>query len=101
MTREGGVLKLVGWMRDGHRWLTVSSVLLIVGIAWTWRSAVPVSAVTGGQVPSPREGFLAPDFSLDLLGGGGVSLSDLRGQVVVAASLTGLHLLARRPPRQA
>ena len=33
--------------------------------------------------PSPREGFLAPDFTLDTLQGEKVSLSALRGKIVV------------------
>jgi peroxiredoxin len=56
---------------------------LALGAAWIWASAVPASATTGGLIPSPREGFLAPDFTLDLLGGGEVTLSDLRGKGVV------------------
>lgn len=33
--------------------------------------------------PSPREGFLAPDFTLDTLDGNKVTLSELRGKAVV------------------
>ncbi|HEY47716.1 MAG TPA: TlpA family protein disulfide reductase [Anaerolineae bacterium] len=44
---------------------------------------MPTSATTGGLIPSPREGFLAPDFTLDLIGGGQVTLSELRGDVVL------------------
>ena len=33
--------------------------------------------------PSPREGFLAPDFTLDTLQGEKVALSGLRGKIVV------------------
>ncbi len=71
------------WIRETRRWLAMSLALLLAGGAWTWASAVPASQVTGGQIPSPREGFLAPDFSLELLGGGEITLSDLKGQVVV------------------
>lgn len=68
---------------DPLRWTAVSLLLLIAGAAWTWASAVPASATTGGKIPSPREGFVAPDFTLDTLGGDPVTLSDLRGRVVV------------------
>jgi len=57
---------------------------LAAGILWTVVSRVP-SAV-GAPVsssPSPREGFLAPDFTLDTLQGGKVTLSGLRGKIVV------------------
>jgi len=36
-----------------------------------------------GQIASPRVGFAAPDFTLELLGGGQVTLSELRGKAVV------------------
>jgi peroxiredoxin len=36
-----------------------------------------------GPPPNPKEGFTAPDFTLNLLDGGSVTLSDLRGQPVV------------------
>lgn len=59
-------------------------VSLAAGILWTVVSRVP-SAVGAplSSSPSPREGFLAPDFTLDTLDGGKVTLSDLRGKIVV------------------
>jgi thiol-disulfide isomerase/thioredoxin len=59
------------------------TAVLLLGIGWIGISAVPDLSTTGGLIPSPREGFLAPDFSLDLLGGGTKTLSDQRGKVVV------------------
>ncbi|MBI3176445.1 MAG: TlpA family protein disulfide reductase [Chloroflexi bacterium] len=59
-------------------------VVLILSVGWTFLSRVPQAAtVNGGPPPSPREGFSAPDFTLDLLGGGQVALSELRGKVVM------------------
>lgn len=57
---------------------------LAAGILWTVVSRVP-SAVGAplSSSPSPREGFLAPDFTLDNLQGEKVTLSDLRGKIVV------------------
>ncbi len=57
---------------------------LAVGILWTVASRVP-SAVGAplSSSPSPREGFFAPDFTLDTLDGGRVTLSELRGKIVV------------------
>ena len=57
---------------------------LVAGILWTVASRVP-SAVGApmSSSPSPREGFLAPDFTLDTLDGNKVTLSELRGKVIV------------------
>jgi len=57
---------------------------LVAGILWTFFSRVP-SAVGAplSSSPSPREGFFAPDFTLDTLDGDRVTLSELRGKIVV------------------
>jgi len=59
-------------------------VILAAGILWTVASRVP--AAVGAPVsssPSPRQGFLAPAFTLDTLQGGTIALTDLRGRVAV------------------
>lgn len=56
--------------------------VFILGSLWTVASRIPPAAATNAP-PSAREGFSAPDFTLELLGGGEVTLSDLRGQVVM------------------
>jgi len=71
------------WLARPGRWIPVMGVTMALGLAWIWASAVPAAATTGGLIPSPREGFLAPDFTLELLGGGQVTLSELRGKGVV------------------
>lgn len=68
---------------DRGRWLVFTLVVFIAGAAWVWSSAVPDSTTTGGRIPSPREGFLAPDFTLDLLTGGKMTLSEQQGKVVI------------------
>ena len=71
-------------LHDRQRWIGLTITLVVLGIFWTFLSRVPVSATTdGAPPPSPREGFSAPDFSLELLGGGQVTLSELRGKVVL------------------
>jgi len=66
------------------RWEILMLMSLITGILWTVASRVP-SAVGAplSSLPSPREGFPAPDFTLDTLDGSRIKLSDLRGKVVV------------------
>jgi len=66
------------------RWEILMMVSLAAGVLWTVVSRVP-SAVGAplSSSPSPREGFLAPDFTLDTLQGEKVTLSDLRGKSVL------------------
>lgn len=66
------------------RWETLMLVSLALGFLWTVASRVP-SAVGAplSSSPSPRQGFLAPDFTLDTLDGNKVTLSELRGKIVV------------------
>ncbi|MEX0788581.1 MAG: TlpA disulfide reductase family protein [Anaerolineales bacterium] len=73
----------LAFIRHPRRWSAFTTVVLLAGIGWTWLSSVPASATTHGLTPSPREGFGAPDFQLDLLDAGQVQLSGLRGQVVI------------------
>ena len=67
-----------------RRWEILMLVSLATGILWTLVSRVP-SAVDAplSTSPSPREGFLAPDFTLDTLDGTKVTLSELRGKIVL------------------
>lgn len=67
-----------------RRWEIIMLASLAAGILWTVVSRVP-SAVGAplSSSPNPREGFLAPDFTLDTLGGEKVTLSELRGKIVV------------------
>lgn len=66
------------------RWWVTTVFVFALSISWTFFSRAPLASTSGGAPPpSPRESFSAPDFTLDLLGGGQVTLSDLRGEVVV------------------
>jgi cytochrome c biogenesis protein CcmG, thiol:disulfide interchange protein DsbE len=65
------------------RWNIFSVVVLIIGGAWIWASAAPQGSTTGGEIPAPRQGFLAPDFSLQTASGEMVRLADLRGRPVL------------------
>lgn len=61
-------------------WMTWA---LVLGMIWTVVSRVSPdqSQVQTGSVP--KEGFTAPDFTLELLDGGNITLSDLQGKVVL------------------
>jgi peroxiredoxin len=56
---------------------------LVLGLFWIWYSAIPQNETTAGKIPAPQAGFLAPDFSLTTLDGQTITLSDLRGKVVL------------------
>lgn len=65
-------------------WKRMLWAILILGAGWTFLSRMPASAQNSSeQSASPRVGFLAPDFTLELLDGGEMTLSDFRGQVVL------------------
>lgn len=77
-------MELNSIFKNSRRWFIFTFVVLVLGIIWTFASRSPVNAaISGAPPPSPREGFTAPDFTLDLLGGGQVTLSALRGKVVL------------------
>lgn len=69
--------------REPRAWSAALLVLLVLGAGWTWASRVTGSLASRGPLASPREGFLAPAFSLDTLGGRAISLASVRGQVVI------------------
>jgi peroxiredoxin len=75
--------KLLYWMQNPRRWIGITIVVMMLSSAWIMLSVVPDFETTGGHIPSPREGFLAPDFTLDQLSGGEVRLADFQGKVVL------------------
>lgn len=71
-------------VRDPRRWAAVLVLVFVVGAGWTLLARVPTAAMAAGALrASPREGFLAPDFTLEALDGGQVTLTDLRGKVAL------------------
>jgi peroxiredoxin len=60
-------------------------LIFVAGVAWTYISRTPVEPATqqAELPPNPKEGFTAPDFTLELLEGGEITLSDLRGNPVI------------------
>lgn len=64
-------------------WKIFSIAILFIGAGWIWLSKAPPGSTTGGEIPVPRQGFTAPDFTLQTLDGQTVTLSDLRGKTVL------------------
>jgi cytochrome c biogenesis protein CcmG, thiol:disulfide interchange protein DsbE len=69
------------WIRNN--WVLFSILVLIMSAGWIAFSAPLPGQTSGGKIPAPREGFLAPDFELQNEQGSPVRLSDLRGQPVL------------------
>jgi cytochrome c biogenesis protein CcmG/thiol:disulfide interchange protein DsbE len=68
-----------------NTWRGTLAVLLVLGIAWIAASRVPAEQALARtqRPPSPQASFAAPDFSLATRDGDPVTLSSLRGQVVL------------------
>jgi len=69
-------------------WNLVLMVVVLIGAGWIYLTRTPQTRTTGGAPPpSPKEGFSAPAFNLDLLDAEDstsmATLSDYRGQVVM------------------
>ncbi len=83
--RQQGWTPLQTLLQNPGAWNALMVAVFLLGGAWILFSRIPPAETTNGAPPpSPREGFSAPDFTLELLGDGGeVTLSDFRGQVVM------------------
>ncbi len=65
-----------------HHWALFSMAVLTLAAGWIWLSR-PLNHSLPAGIPAPRQGFFAPDFSLNTLDGEQISLSGLRGKVVL------------------
>lgn len=68
---------------DRRRWTVISAALVLIAAMWVAASAVPAASTTQGRIPSPREGFLAPELRLADQNGEAIALGDLHGSVIV------------------
>ena len=71
-------------MRDACRWWAFTFLILLMGMAWTvYLARAPSSEAKVRKIPSPWEGFIAPDFTLENLEAVPLSLAAQRVQVVI------------------
>jgi cytochrome c biogenesis protein CcmG/thiol:disulfide interchange protein DsbE len=70
-------------MFSGIRWYIFSALALLAAAAWIFASRAEPGSTTNGNIPLPRQGFAAPDFSLNTPDGQSISLSELRGRPVL------------------
>lgn len=58
-------------------------LILLISAGWIWISRVPTNAAQEERAVAPRQGFMAPDFTLPTINGDSYSLADWRGHPVV------------------
>jgi peroxiredoxin len=58
-------------------------VILLLGLGWIQFSSVTGESAIESQISVPQQGFIAPDFTLEMNTGEMLTLSDLRGKVVL------------------
>jgi cytochrome c biogenesis protein CcmG/thiol:disulfide interchange protein DsbE len=71
------------WLIDARRWTVLFIGALLVGVTWIAVSHVENPIAGSSAPPSPQVGFTAPGFTLEALSGDPITLTDLRGKVVV------------------
>jgi peroxiredoxin len=71
------------WLIETRRWTPLFIGALIIGIGWIFLSRVDSPIAGSSAPPNPQVSFTAPGFTLDSLAGQPITLSDLRGKVVV------------------
>jgi cytochrome c biogenesis protein CcmG, thiol:disulfide interchange protein DsbE len=65
-----------------HYW-AFTFITLTSGLIWLIYSAPDPQTVTGGLIPAPKQGFLAPDFALKTITGETIRFSELDDKVVL------------------
>lgn len=70
-------------MRFHQHWNAFTAITLVLGAVWIGLTVVLAPKGTGGLIPAPRAGFLAPDFELTTTAQTSLRLSDLKDKVVI------------------
>ncbi len=63
------------------RW--IQTFILVFSAAWIAYTSIVTRPSEFGKTPSPRQGFPAPEFTLNTLSEDSISLQDFRGKVVI------------------
>lgn len=71
----------MNWVRQN--WTLFSILVLTISAGWSVFTIPAVGQTDAGKITAPRDGFLAPDFTLLDSQGQAIQLSSLRGQVVL------------------
>ncbi|MBN2046490.1 MAG: redoxin domain-containing protein [Anaerolineaceae bacterium] len=71
------------WMKHPTTWNRLLLIVFILGSVWILLTRQTASADVNDTAISPKEGFLAPDFTLETLDGQTITLTKLRGQPVI------------------
>ena len=74
------------WSRlfaNSRNWTRLMIGIVVLSVLWVYLSRIPARNAGGSAPPSPQIGFSAPDFTLDALDSEKLTLSDLRGKVVL------------------
>jgi peroxiredoxin len=61
----------------------ISVVILLLSIAWIVLTTIYIDKSTQEEITAPKQGFLAPNFSLESVTGDVYNLSNLTGKVVM------------------
>jgi len=62
---------------------TLFPFILVAALAWIFINTDLERTSTAGEIPAPREGFLAPDFTLTTTEGETITLSEVQGQAIL------------------
>jgi|GEM_PF-1098641 len=73
---------LIDMFKTKRDWIDLIVTVAILGAVWIFFTRVPVEAASA-TTPQPRVNFPAPALALATLDGKNISLTDLRGQVVL------------------
>jgi peroxiredoxin len=71
------------WLTDSRRWAALFIGAILLGSVWIAASRVENPIGGSSAPPNPQVGFTVPGFTLDSLSGDSITLTDLRGKVVV------------------